>query len=87
VFIQATPLRTAIAFVEALRSRPNCVVVAPGPRHWGIFTELCRRAGAKGNFIPNTFLAALAIETGCEWVTTDRGFARYPGLRWRHPLD
>jgi predicted nucleic acid-binding protein len=31
--------------------------------------------------------AALAIESGCEWITTDRGYSRYPGLRWRHPLD
>ncbi len=27
------------------------------------------------------------LEAGCEWITTDRGFARYQDLRWRHPLD
>ena len=31
--------------------------------------------------------AALAIEAGAEWITTDRDYARFPGLRWRHPLD
>ena len=31
--------------------------------------------------------AALAIEHGCTWVTTDRDFARFPGLTWQHPLD
>jgi predicted nucleic acid-binding protein len=31
-------------------------------------------------------LAALAIESGSEWITTDRDFARFPSLRWRHPL-
>ena len=31
--------------------------------------------------------AALAIERGCEWITTDRDYARFPGLRWRHPLE
>ena len=27
------------------------------------------------------------IESGCEWITTDRDYARFPGLRWRHPLQ
>jgi predicted nucleic acid-binding protein len=35
----------------------------------------------------DAYFAALAIEHGCEWITADRGFARFPGLRWRHPLD
>jgi len=34
---------------------------------------------------PSRF-AALAIESGSEWITTDRDYARFPGLRWRHPL-
>jgi toxin-antitoxin system PIN domain toxin len=87
VFVRPTPLRTALAFVEAVRTHPNCVVVTPGPRHWSLFLDLCKRTGAKGNAVPDAWLAALAIESGSEWVTTDRGFARYPGLRWRHPLD
>jgi predicted nucleic acid-binding protein len=36
--------------------------------------------------VPDAFLAALAIEQGCEWITTDRDYARFPALRWRHPL-
>jgi len=86
-FIDPTPLEIALAATERWRSRRNCVLVSPGDRHWAIFTRLCRSAGAKGNLVPDAYLAALAIESGCEWVTTDRGFARYPGLRWSHPLD
>ncbi len=37
--------------------------------------------------VPNAYFAALAIESGREWVTTDRDYARFPGLRQRHPLD
>jgi hypothetical protein len=48
---------------------------------------LCRLGGVRGNLVPDAFLAALAIESGSEWVTADRDFARFPGLRWRHPLD
>ena len=24
---------------------------------------------------------------GIEWVTTDRDYARFPGLRWHHPIS
>jgi len=87
VFASPTPLDLALAFVEQIRTRPNAVPVRPGERHWTIFARLCRQAGARGNLIPDAYLAALAIESGCEWVTTDRDFARFPGLRWRHPLS
>lgn len=87
VFIPPTPLAPALAFVNALRQAPNCVVVNPGVRHWQIFSDLCRSSSARGNLIPDAYLAALAIESGCEWITTDRDFSRFPGLRWRHPLD
>jgi uncharacterized protein len=87
VFAEPTPFDVALRFVADVRERPTCVVVTPGERHWDIFQKLCREAGAKGNLVPDAFLAAIAIESGLEWVTTDRDFARFPGLRWRHPLD
>jgi predicted nucleic acid-binding protein len=61
-------------------------MIRPGPRHWGLFVRLCRESGAEGDLVPDAYLAALAIEGGCELVTTDRDFARFRGLRWRHPL-
>ncbi|MGH7476977.1 MAG: type II toxin-antitoxin system VapC family toxin [Longimicrobiales bacterium] len=86
VFAPPTPLPLALEFAERLRARPNAVVVAPGPRHWQIFSSVCTEAGVKGNLVADAFLAALAIESGSEWITTDRDFARFPRLRWRHPL-
>ena len=86
VFHPPTPLGPALAFARAFRERPNAIPVAPGARHWEIFTRLCREAEARGNLIPDAWLAALAIESGCEFVTSDRDYARFPGLRWRHPL-
>lgn len=85
IFDPPSSLEDALAFVETLRAQPNCVVVSPQERHWDIFQKLCLSANAKGNLIPDAYHAALAIETGCEWITTDRGFSRYPGLRWRAP--
>jgi toxin-antitoxin system PIN domain toxin len=85
VFTKPSTLADTLAFSEQLRDRPNRVPVAPGPRHWDIFCGLCAEAGAKGNLVPDAYLAALAIESGCEWITTDRDFSRFKGLRWRHP--
>jgi len=86
VFINPDPLPHALAFAAAMREAPNSVRISPGRSHWAIFTRLCEQAGVKGNLVPDAYLAALAIESGCEWITTDRDFARFPGLRWRHPL-
>lgn len=87
IFASPMTIPQALSAVERLRERPNRVAIAPGPRHWSIFTRLCRATGARGNRVPDAYLAALAIESGSEWITADRDFARYPGLHWRHPLD
>jgi toxin-antitoxin system PIN domain toxin len=86
VFDPPTPLDAALAFAEALRSRPNAVMVTPGPRHWEIFTRLSQESSARGNHLPDAWLAALAIEQGCAFITADRGFARFAGLRWSRPV-
>lgn len=87
VFARPDRLAEARAFAAVVREHPNSVRVTPGLRHWDVFTGLCETAGARGNLIPDAYLAALAIESGCEWITTDRDFARFSGLRWRHPLS
>ena len=87
IFTPPSPLESALAFVREIRERPNYVEVQPGPRHWEIFVKLCRTANARGNLIPDAYLAAMAIESGSEWITADRGYSRFPGLRWRHPMD
>lgn len=86
IFRTPTPLDEALGFAQALRSASNAVPVAPGERHWSTFVRLCEDGAARGNLVPDAFLAALAIEAGCELITTDRDFARFPGLRWRHPF-
>lgn len=87
IFNPPATLEDALGFAAALRSRPNCLSVAPGPRYCEIFARLCRAAGAKGNLVADAAFAALAVESGSEWVTTDRDYSRFPGLKWRHPLE
>lgn len=87
VFNPPSGMDKALAFVEALRNQSTCTLINPGPRHWEIFCRLCKTADIKGNLVPDAFLAALAIESGSEWVTADRDYHRFPGLRVRHPLE
>ena len=87
VFTPPSSLKQALAFIHEIRNQPNCVLIQPGTRHWAIFENLCLSANAKGNLVPDAYLAAIAIESGSEWITTDRDYSRFPGLHWRHPLE
>lgn len=87
VFRDPTPVEEALRFCAALRATGNASALVPAERHWSIFADLCRQTEARGNDVPDAYLAALAIEQGATWWSADRGFARFPGLSWRHPLD
>ena len=56
-----------------------------GERHWQISVNLCMESEARSNLIPDAYLAALAIESGSELITTDRDFSRFSGLEWKPP--
>ena len=71
------------AFADALLSRPNGMVVEPGRRHWDIFKELILASNIHSKLVTDAWFAALAIEHGCEWVTLDRDFGKFKGLKWR----
>jgi uncharacterized protein len=86
IFKTPSTLDQAFAFAAELRAAPNATLIEPGPRHWEIFERLCRESSARGNLLADAFLAAVAIEAGCEWMTTDGDYARFKGLRARHPL-
>ena len=85
IFVRPSRLAEVFAFNQTLLSQPNATPIAPGERHWGIFETLCRQAQATGNLVQDAWFAALAIESGCEWISTDRDYARFEGLSWRAP--
>lgn len=87
IFRPPSPTEHVLGFIDQLRMQPHCLTVQPGERHWDIFVELCRKGNARGALVSDAYLAATAIEMGAELVTVDRGFGRWPGLRWRHPVD
>jgi toxin-antitoxin system PIN domain toxin len=87
IFNPPSDLDSAFAFTQVIRTQPNAIPITPGPRHWEIYKNLCEAASVKGNLAPDAFFAALAIESGSEWITTDRDYSRFPGLKWHHPLE
>ena len=81
----ADPAET-FAICRALREHPQAVQLTPGKRHWEIFEDLVLGTGLHGSDTTDAYLAALALEHGCEFWTADNHFARFPGLRWHNPL-
>ena len=86
IFQPATPMELALAFCRQLVARPTAAFLQPGARHWTIMVDLIERSDIRGAMVSDAYLAALVIEHGCQLITTDSDFARFPGLRWRHPL-
>ena len=86
IFARPSSQSETFAFCSALLEQPNATIVVPGERHWTTFETLCHQSKASGNLVQDAWFAALAIEAGCEWITTDRDYARFPGLRWRPPF-
>ena len=85
VYRQPSTTAEALDFCQAVRSAPAAVPLRPGAKHWDIFAGLCRAVSATAHDVPDAYHAALAIENGATWITTDRGYARFPDLRWRAP--
>ena len=80
-------INEALAFAGQIRDQPHARVISPGLEVLEYLPNLCRQTDAGGKLIPDAYLAALALEHGCEVVSTDKDFRRFPGLRWRHPLN
>jgi toxin-antitoxin system PIN domain toxin len=84
-WLTPSSLEDAFKFCDFLLDSPHCQLVEPGERHWDIFKRLCTETNTRGPSVTDAWYAALAIESGCEWITLDRDYARFPGLRWQLP--
>jgi toxin-antitoxin system PIN domain toxin len=85
IYAQPSPKDEAFGFCDDLLEQANCQVVEPGERHWRIFRQLCIETDTRGRRVTDAWYAALAIEWSCEWITLDRDYARFPGLKWSAP--
>jgi toxin-antitoxin system PIN domain toxin len=77
----------AMEFVDTLLGSPTVTVLNPGARHWEIFTAAFSAQSPRRADVTDVWLATAVMEIGAEWVSYDRGFARFPQLRWVNPHD
>lgn len=77
----------AVAHAQSWLECPQTQIVVPGPRHLQILVEIMERSRASGRLTTDAHLAALAIETQSELYSNDLDFARFPGLKWKNPLE
>ena len=87
IFARPSTLDDSLRFIEALLAAPAATVPALSERLAGLLVDVCRDAGATADHVPDAYLAAIALDLDAELFTADRGFARFAGLRWRHPLQ
>jgi hypothetical protein len=87
VFRPPSAVEEAFAFVNDLWSSPRAIHLRPGSGVLAVCERLCRDGGVRGADVSDAYLAAVALDCGAQLYTTDRGFARFTGLRWRHPLE
>jgi len=87
IFENAVSIPTAWRQIEAWLSAPAAWIPLPTERHREILGSLLDgHPHPRPNLVPDAHLAALAIEHGLSLCTADKGFARFPGLRWENPI-
>lgn len=79
-------IEEVVRVVEFWLAQPNAKILSPGEQHWPILRELLVKGQVTGPLATDAQLAALTLEYGGVLHTTDRDFARFPGLRWVNPL-
>lgn len=78
--------REATAIVDEWLAQPNVRMLGPADDHWPLLRRTIIEGQVRGPLMTDAQLAALTIEYGGTLYTTDRDFARFPGLRWKNPL-
>jgi uncharacterized protein len=80
------PIKEAFAFTTALARGAR--VLDHSRAVWRVFGDLIDHdEQIVGNRVPDAYLAAVAISHRARLATRDRGFARFPGLRWFDPVS
>lgn len=75
IFVQATPIQDAVAFVDALVAAPGVQLVSLGPE-WPKLRRLCLDKQLAGNDVPDAWLSAAVAQVGEHLVTFDRDFRK-----------
>lgn len=76
------PLNEALDEVCRWLAAANVTLLDITSRHWNELETI----GWSGPDLSDAYLAALAIEHGCELHSNDSDFSKCPGLQWCNPL-
>jgi hypothetical protein len=87
IFKPSSPRDAVEAFIDTCLAAPAAKAVRAEAGHCVLFRDLCIKADCRGSLIQDAHLPAIALEHRCTFVTTGGHYARFPGLRWRHPID
>lgn len=87
VFQSPLTAEQAIECVDAWLSHPNATMAAETDDHWRVLKGLVKGTGTAGNLTTDAHLAALALCRGAVLVSFDSDFSRFPGLRWKNPVE
>jgi len=79
-------LEQAVLVVDEWLQQPNVQVLVPADQHWSVLRQMILEGRASGPLVSDAEIAAITIEQGAVLHTTDRDFARFPGLRWKNPI-
>jgi len=80
-------LEQAVQVVDEWLQQPNVQILVPADQHWSVLRQMILEGRASGPLVSDAEIAAITIEHGAVLHTTDRDFARFPGLRWKNPLS
>jgi uncharacterized protein len=86
IFERPLPMPEAWAQIQEWKGLPNVFTPEPAYRYAPILDALMRGVDRSAD-VPDAHLAALALEYDLTLASTDRGFARFPGLRWENPIE
>ena len=75
IFQMATPVKDAVAFVDALLDSPGVQLAPLGPE-WSKLRQLCLDKQLSGNDLPDAWLSAAVAHLGEHLVSFDRDFRK-----------
>jgi len=87
IFRHPMTVQEASKMVGGWLDQPCVRVLLPTSRHWEIFRGMLDQGQARGSLVSDAHLAALAVEYGAEIQTADVDFSRFPGIKFRNPLQ
>jgi toxin-antitoxin system PIN domain toxin len=87
VFNPPTLMANALKDLASLMAAPTLSMLGEGPAHPGHLLRVVGGGAVRGNLVHDAHIAALALEHGVtDFLTCDRDFSRFPGLRSRDPF-